>query len=248
MIQRTENIEYFRCQFSLQGVRIFYSSFGDCRLSEDHDLSMIFYFRNRIRQLEKRSEKSHYLARRLLLLYCMDEKNTEGGKMKGEENIGQHVFEVAGLGRAPFAFVSYEYKTYQASPDSPIQAGGSCDYCGAAIVNFCWVRDADGKLFKVGPDCIAKVGDKGIIESFKKSREYRQHQRDQREARAAVKINSCRSLLADANVRAKLAANPHPNQWQRDKGASRLDWAEWMLLNAGTKGKLEVAAYVAAIN
>ena len=73
-----------------------------------------------------------------------------------------HKFESAGLGKAPFRFIGYEHKTYQAHPSAPVQVGGSCDYCGQGISNMYHVKSADGNRFKVGSDCIAKVDDKGL--------------------------------------------------------------------------------------
>ena len=43
--------------------------------------------------------------------------------------IGQHCFERAGLGKAPFRLVGFFECKWQAAPDAPVQPGKSCDYC-----------------------------------------------------------------------------------------------------------------------
>jgi hypothetical protein len=63
-----------------------------------------------------------------------------------------HCFEIAGLGQAPFAFVGFSVRKYQACVGAPIQCGCSCDYCGTAIMNVYEIESADGKRFKVGSD------------------------------------------------------------------------------------------------
>ena len=90
---------------------------------------------------------------------------------EGEPNQGklmkQHVFEKAELGKAPFKFVSYEYKVYQACQGAPIQVGGSCDYCGTGIKHFHWITSADGNRFKVGSECVNKTGDNKLVSETK---------------------------------------------------------------------------------
>ena len=84
-----------------------------------------------------------------------------------------HVFERAGLGKAPFKFFKYTEETYQACHGAPIQPGGCCDYCGTGIIRTCWIKSADGKEFKVGADCVLRVGDAGLLKAFKNSPEVR---------------------------------------------------------------------------
>jgi hypothetical protein len=75
----------------------------------------------------------------------MDGTNTN----KGEGKMSKvHVFEKAGLGKAPFKFVGLENTAKGANKDGMVvkktfvdgtrfmtKAGGSCDYCGHYIVN-----------------------------------------------------------------------------------------------------------------
>lgn len=69
-----------------------------------------------------------------------------------------HKFEEAGLGQAPYDFIQVVDKVYQACQGAPIQPGSSCDYCGTGIRYEYWLRSADAREFKVGCDCVLKVG------------------------------------------------------------------------------------------
>lgn len=88
--------------------------------------------------------------------------------------IGMHVFERAGLGKAPFGVVGFYTAKYQACPGAPVQPGTSCDYCGQGIMYVCKIQAADGREFKVGCDCVKRTGDAGLIKAYKSSPEFRQ--------------------------------------------------------------------------
>jgi hypothetical protein len=117
-------------------------------------------------------------------------------KTDNPAHVGAHVFERAGLGRAPFRFESI----------SRIGgAGGSCQYCSTHILWACHVVGADGRRFFVGTDCIAKCGDAGLIRAYKNSPAVRQIARDKRDAKDHAVIAAWDALMADqANV-AKLS-------------------------------------------
>jgi len=145
-----------------------------------------------------------------------------------------HVFEKAGLGKAPFRFVGMHKEVYCACPGAPVQPGSSCDYCGQGIMFVCTIQSADGRRFKVGCDCVHKTGDAGlrkVVDAAKAKVD-----REARHARDAARIEEALALLP--TVEAKLAAQPHPRGFA---GLTKLDWAHWMLKNAGTTGKLQVA-------
>lgn len=87
-----------------------------------------------------------------------------------------HIFESAGLGRAPFRFVGVQTNDDRAVQQRAREANGqtfttnyctSCDFCSQAICNAFLVESADGKRFKVGCDCIKKTGDKGLLRVVK---------------------------------------------------------------------------------
>lgn len=156
-----------------------------------------------------------------------------GVKTDNPADVGRHAFEVAGLGLAPFRFVGATENaiTY---PDGTTKAGGTCDYCGTGIRLECHVQSADGKRFKVGCNCIDKVGDKGLLAAYKSSPEFRQHQRELRYAKSAAQREAALALL-NAN-REALSAKPHPHGFiNRETGdpLTFVDYAEWMLDHAG---------------
>ena len=126
-------------------------------------------------------------------------------KTDNPELVGVHEFERAGLGKAPFRCVGYFEKVYQASPDSPRQPGGSCDYCGTAITLHCQIRGADGATFVVGSDCVAKTGDAGLIRSFKNRPEVRAAAAAKRAAKDAAVKAEWNRLTTDAATIAKLS-------------------------------------------
>ena len=152
-------------------------------------------------------------------------------------NVGKHAFEVAGLGLAPFRFVGMSVNsiTY---PDGTTQPGGTCDYCGIGIANECHVLSADGKRFKVGCDCIAKVSDAGLLRAYKTSLAFRDHNRKLAAAKAARVSKELTQLIADNS--ALFASRPHPRGFlDRTTGAplTFLDSVKWSLGYCGASGR-----------
>lgn len=149
-----------------------------------------------------------------------------------------HKFERAGLGRAPYRYLGFEEKVFTV-PGAYSKPGGTCQYCGTAIRNCFWVGSADGKRFYVGCECIGKLGDRGLVDVVR--REANRMKRDKAAARADERIAAARARLeTDAGLRAALAAAPHPTAWRAEQGGTKLEWAEWMLKNAGRTGSLLV--------
>jgi hypothetical protein len=115
--------------------------------------------------------------------------------------IRMHAWEEAGLGQAPFAF------------NCVTQNAGSratCDYCGTAITYEFWIDSHDGKRFKVGCDCVAKVDhDNDLLNDVQRAQA--RLQAAQREARKAAKL-----AAAEARRQAALQA-------QRDRNGGRTD-------------------------
>lgn len=73
-----------------------------------------------------------------------------------------HIFERAGLGKAPFRCVGSYESIYKPHPDAPARPGTSCDYCGTGIMSVFEIRGADGLTFKVGCECVRKTDDAGL--------------------------------------------------------------------------------------
>jgi len=158
------------------------------------------------------------------------------GNAYTDKEIGKHVFELAGLGLAPFNFVGMIEKIFKAGDQ--VKAGGTCAFCGTGIRFCCRIESADGKSFIVGTDCVNKTGDKGIIEAYKNSAEYRSYQRELRYKREYDKIEQVKQLIADNSE--KLASFPHPRGFQdraTGKPLTFLDHCNWYMANAGNSGK-----------
>jgi len=103
--------------------------------------------------------------------------------MAGTDTV-THVFEQAGLGRAPFRLAGVEDTAAGVGEDGLVRRdvggvtvhakpGGSCDFCGNYIKVFCWVRSSDGRRFKVGSSCVdkaGKAGDRRLASAAKRAR------------------------------------------------------------------------------
>lgn len=129
-------------------------------------------------------------------------------KTDNEANVGRHAFEVAGLGVAPFRYVGTFRKVFVAHPGAPALPGSTCDYCGNCIMNECWVADVNGKRFKVGCDCIAKVGDRGLLKAYKSSPEVRKANREAKARLDADKASKAMKLFEEH--KSALAELAHP--------------------------------------
>lgn len=149
--------------------------------------------------------------------------------------------------------VGHYQAKFQACPGAPIQPGTSCDVCGTGIMEVFEIRSADGKVFKAGCECVKKTGDRGLVDAVK--REVSRLRTKARHMREGARVAAVRERLADPAVRQALNAQPHPLSpetypdptWAGSAlfvGKTRLDWTEWMMANAGSKGRLEVARYV----
>jgi hypothetical protein len=158
-------------------------------------------------------------------------------KTDNPAEVGQHVFERAGLGLAPFRFVGFSTMIFRACPDAPPQPGTSCDYCGTGIMYVCRIKSADGKLFKVGCDCVNKTGEAGLIKAYKQSAEYRQHQRELRHAKDKIKSIELDGILARPEVKTSLSSKPHPNEYFAGKGKTYWDYIQYSLQCSGAAGR-----------
>lgn len=155
----------------------------------------------------------------------------------------KHAFE--SLGAPPYRFVGFEVRKYQACHGAPIQCGGSCDYCGTGIMDTYWFVSSDGKRFKVGSDCVRKSGDAGLYSQIQ--RQINAVKTERRREREAEKIAAIRLQMGDETVRAKLATQPHPIDYRAKNGATLLNWADWMMVNAGNAGRLAVGKAIAKL-
>lgn len=142
-----------------------------------------------------------------------------------------HVFEAAGLGKAPFAFIAcYEDRGPKAMGNgvtvgAPGQPMGTCAYCGTGIAYCCQIESSDGKTFVVGTDCVAKTGDAGL----------------------KAKVDEVKAKLTREKQDATITANWVWVEQNREKLAalpygkySMLESIEWFYKNAGRSGKLRI--------
>lgn len=128
-----------------------------------------------------------------------------------------HIFEQAGLGKAPFHSQGVEYKVYVSYPGGPAQPGSTCDLCGQAISYECWVGSADGRRFKVGNECIEKTGDAGLVKSQIQCKLVKGQEADKRKASRDEQYVQDNLAAWEAKV-ADQARNPHP--YGKDKGTN----------------------------
>jgi hypothetical protein len=146
-----------------------------------------------------------------------------------------HVFEAAGLGKAPFVFVGYYEDRGPKQIDStngltltvgtPGQPMGTCEYCGTGIAICCQIQSADGKTFVVGSDCVAKTGDAGLKANVDEMKA--KLQREKQDATIASNWQ-----WVEEN-REKLALLPYGKY-------TMLESIEWFYKNAGRSGKIRI--------
>jgi hypothetical protein len=147
-----------------------------------------------------------------------------------------HCFEAAGLGKAPFRYlgmqhqeIGYGQRVIGSAGGIPIttKPGGSCEYCGAYIVNMFTIESADGRRFVVGCECVRKTGDSGLIrlvdEDIKKA------EREKRRAKKLAEVQSAKEYC-EANLQTasgKLSELPHPSPWLAQEGKTEFDYVKW---------------------
>ena len=95
-----------------------------------------------------------------------------------------HAFTESGMGKAPFTFIGVD------------EGSTGCAHCGTGIRIQCIVRSADGITSKVGTTCVAKTGDKGLINKVKS-----EINRRKREARFAKEEAHRQAMLEEQRQR-----------------------------------------------
>lgn len=142
--------------------------------------------------------------------------------------MSTHVFESAGLGKAPFRYVGLnEAVTSTGRP------GGSCDYCGTAIQYCCEIESADGKAFVVGCECVKKTGDKGLDKAIKAAK------KEAILGKKLARVAAAKAIYAD--VAHVLDCQKHPNKYFASQGKTMADWVVWILENGGIAAKIDAA-------
>jgi hypothetical protein len=142
-----------------------------------------------------------------------------------QAEVGTHVFERAGLGRAPFRVVTF------------YEGKDSCAYCGQGIVNVCVVADRNGRRFSVGCDCVRKTDDAGLIVSYKNSPEVRAARRAKAQAKDAKIVAEFNALIASPAIVAKLSAvMVQGRPWVPGEQITMLDSFKQLFGMSGAKG------------
>ena len=169
--------------------------------------------------------------------------------------VSLHPFAQAGLGVAPFRCVGVEYRVgpirsvvdgITVEVGSQGQPMGTCAYCGMGIAECCVIQDGEGKRFIVGNQCVAKAyRDYGYgvpdTQLEKERKAALKAARDQRERTISAELSW--RLENDTALVASLTAQPHPMGFKnRTTGEplTLLDWAKWMMSNAGASGRSRV--------
>lgn len=107
-----------------------------------------------------------------------------------------HPWQEAGMGVAPYAFAG--------CVDAGQGSIHSCDACGAGIRYLFFVVDGSGREFKVGCDCIEKVGDNRMtsdaIEAKKAIKYQREREAEEARRKAAIAAREAKlELQREAN-------------------------------------------------
>lgn len=168
------------------------------------------------------------------------------------------MYDLAALAPAPYVFLGLEtaddrglalaernFNAVGCEDHTDTDCGGTCDLCDKSINDVYIFRAGNGQKIRLGCDCAEKALDAtdGTDNAKRKFRRVASaHKKAKRKAAEARRVEiAAESVQANAE---RLASLPHPNAYRAEKGATLLDWAAWMLANAGTAGKLKVGREV----
>lgn len=157
--------------------------------------------------------------------------------------VGMHVFERAGLGKAPFRCVGMDEQVFRAFPGAPEKAGGCCKYCGNGIRYVYQIKGADGSIFGVGSDCVERTGDAGLIRGYKTRPEARAMNRAKAKSRDERVQAEWAAMMADPDAIRALTAHTVPN-WNNSGTRPWIEFATnaWRLCGAAGRAKYLRAA------
>ena len=168
-------------------------------------------------------------------------------------NTTIHPFEKAGLGKAPFRCIgSYESK-FQACQGAPILPGSSCDYCAQGIIQVYVIKSADGRKFKVGCDCVAKVCNAGAKTDLEREMatlraDVNRVKRAASHKRDDAKIATAREQLASNRAALDgMIFDGVVRGFEKFGPRSMADQIEWMLTHGGRALKLRGAKLLAEV-
>ncbi len=154
-----------------------------------------------------------------------------------------HVFEAAGLGKAPYRFTGVETKVGPIDMGNGVTCGapgqpmGCCQYCSTGILYCFWLESADGKKFYVGSDCILKSGDAGLkrlIEPIVK--EHARKLAEDRDKRVIYQFEEYLKVNPWSSN-----TEPHPYPWYAQQGKTMGDYQQFVYEHSGRSGKAKMA-------
>lgn len=131
---------------------------------------------------------------------------------------------------------------------APGQQIAICDRCHIMLGHPMALRNRAGQVITVGCDCATALLMSDPNEAHAKRELARvaqiekAHQKAVRDARNAKKEADLDAMLADEAVRVKLATLPHPTF----SGKTLLDYATWMMKNAGAAGRAKLLKTIKA--
>lgn len=148
-----------------------------------------------------------------------------------------HVFELAGLGKAPFHFIGFEDDSDRERINNERKEQGltyttnnctSCNYCGTAIHDAYVIESSDGRRFKVGCECVKKTGDRGLMKRVADEvRKVRTRKTLARRAREQDVLRGLIERFGKGEFTDALKALNHPTI----PGKTAFDYVVWCLNN-----------------
>jgi hypothetical protein len=146
-----------------------------------------------------------------------------------------HVFEAAGLGKAPYHY-----------DGCVVTRGSTCQFCSTPIVYQFWLTSSDGKKFYVGSDCIYKSGDAGLRALIEP--EVKRRMKEMREEREASLIDQFKKYLVANPGYFSDMKDPHPFSWRARRGDTMGDYKRFLWEHSGRTKRAKFArlALVAA--
>lgn len=131
-----------------------------------------------------------------------------------------HVFEQAGLGKAPFNCIGVaSIPDASMAEKNPVgyanamkalpKGAGSCKYCGMPLIHNYIIKDALGTTFVVGCECVNKTGDAGLMtETVKVKKAHEKAIRAEKSAKKKADIKAQREAELKEKQDAFILENP----------------------------------------
>jgi hypothetical protein len=101
------------------------------------------------------------------------------------------------------------------------------------------------KYSKDWTECVKKTDDRGLYDTVKRA--VNKKLSIERKAKEAARILRMSGLLKNEKVCNVLKTYPHPAKYWAVREKTLVDWAQWMFINAGNRGKIQVCRTVEKI-